>query len=74
MSFGAQHGFGVIHHGAHQNIYFLFINHDENVNEDGKNFFFKGCHGIILTIENLKHFFPEKCSMGKQNQKDLIWG
>lgn len=52
---------------------YLLAYRDENVNEDEKNFFFKGCHVIILTIENLKRFFPEKCPMGKLNQKYLIW-
>ena len=55
-------------------MHFLFIYvsvyHDENVNEDEMNFFFKGCRGIILTIVNLKQFFfcKSKCPMEKKNQ------
>lgn len=42
---------------------YLFIYHNENVNENENIFLFKGCHGILLTIENLKSiFFPENQS------------
>lgn len=37
---------------------YLFIYHDENVNENKNTFLFKGCHGILFTVENLKSFFP----------------
>lgn len=50
---------------------YLFIYHDENVNENENIFLFKGCYGILLTTENLKSlfFFSENQSAPKTKIK-----
>lgn len=40
---------------------YLFIYHDENVNENENIFLYKGCHGILLTTLKV-FFFPENQS------------